>query len=168
MSILDSGSKPGNGGDILAHRNNASWAKRELLPLTDILIVEDENFDANRLQATLHLVLGRKTEIRRAVTLGSALDCIIAAQPDLIFLDDYLKPSDTALQTIPFLRHAGYEGPIVVVSGGVDRARRVELRTAGAIDAIHKDDLDSTAVLEALSRAFAKVSETEAIQDTKE
>jgi CheY-like chemotaxis protein len=150
-------SKP-NGGDILAHRNAAGLAKRELPELTDILIVEDENFDANRLQATLHLVLGREATIRRAATLGSALDSIIAAQPDLLFLDDYLKPNDTALQTIPFLRRAGYIGPIIVVSGEVDRARRVELRSAGVVDAIHKDDLDSTQVFEALARAFRKSS----------
>lgn len=147
-------SKPNNGGDILAQRNTAGSAKRDLPKLSDILIVEDENFDANRLQATLHLVLGREATIRRAATLGSALDGIIAAQPDLLFLDDYLKPNDTALQTIPFLRHAGYDGPIIVVSGEVDRARRVELRAAGAVDAIHKDDLDSTKVFEALARAF--------------
>lgn len=129
-------------------------AKQNLPKLSDILIVEDENFDANRLQATLHLVLGRDTTIRRAATLGSALDGIIAARPDLLFLDDYLKPGDTALQIIPFLRHADYHGPIIVVSGEVDRARRVELRSAGAVDTIHKDDLDSTMVFEALARAF--------------
>lgn len=149
-------SKPINGGDILAQRNAAGMARRDLPEITDILIVEDENFDANRLQATLHLVLGREATIRRATTLGSALDGILEAQPDLLFLDDYLKPNDTALQTIPFLRRAGYEGPIIVVSGEVDRARRVELRAAGVVDAIHKDDLDSTKVFEALARAFHK------------
>lgn len=144
----------GSGGDILANRNAAAWSKQHLPKISDILIVEDENFDANRLQATLHLVMGRETVVRRAATLGAALDCIIERRPDMVFLDDYLKPNDTALQTIPFLRHAGYEGPIVVVSGEVDRARRVELRAAGAVDAIHKDDLDSTKVSEALGCAF--------------
>jgi len=153
----------GSGADILAQRNAATWTKQQLPRLTDILIVEDETFDANRLQATLHLVLGRDTRVRRAATLGSALDCIIEGHPELIFLDDYLKPNDTALQTIPFLRHAGYEGPIIIVSGEVDRARFVELRAAGAIDAIHKDDLDSTQISEALARAFKKNSAIERI-----
>jgi DNA-binding NarL/FixJ family response regulator len=161
-------SKPSNGGDILAQRNVAGLAKRNLPKLSDILIVEDENFGANRLQATLHLVLGRETTIRRAATLGTALDGIIAALPDLLFLDDYLKPSDTALQTIPFLRRAGYLGPIVVVSGEVDRARRVELRSAGAVDAIHKDDLDSTMVFEALARAFRTSSAIQPVPNPAE
>lgn len=150
--------KAGNGGDILAQRNEAAHAKRGLPVLSDILIVEDENFDANRLQATLHLVLGRETSVRRANSLGSAIDNVIQSLPDMVFLDDYLKPSDTATDTIPFLRRAGYLGPIIVISGEVDRARRVELRAAGASDAIHKDDLDSAKVAEALARAFGKSS----------
>jgi len=147
-------SKFGSGGEILAQRNEATWAKRDLPKLADVLIVEDETFDANRLEATLHLVLGRETSVRRAATLGSAIDRVIEAKPDMVFLDDYLKPSDTAVQTIPFLRRAGYDGPIVVVSGEVDRARRAELQAAGAIDSIHKDDVDSAVVSRALSLAF--------------
>lgn len=145
------------GGDILSARNVTSAMKQNLPPIRDVLVVEDEHFDANRLQATVHLVLGRETDVRRAATLGSALDCILARQPDIVFLDDYLKPDDTALQTIPFLRHAGYEGPIIVVSGEVDRSRRFELRAAGAAGTIHKDDLDSTQIIEAMARAFKAV-----------
>ncbi len=144
----------GTGGDILSDRNITSQVKQHLPPIEDVLIVEDENFDAKRLEATLHLVLGRQIEVRRAATLGAALDFIIERHPDLVFLDDYLKPSDTAMQTLPFLRHAGFEGPIIVVSGEVDRLRRSELRKAGAVDAIHKDDLDSARVTEALGFAF--------------
>ncbi|MCB1510272.1 MAG: response regulator [Hyphomicrobiaceae bacterium] len=150
--------KSGSGGEILAQRNETTQAKRGLPALSDVLIVEDENFDANRLQATLHLVLGRETNVRRAASLGAAIDSVIQMLPDMVFLDDYLKPSDTATDTIPFLRRAGYNGPIIVISGEVDRARRVELRSAGASDAIHKDDLDSAKVAEALIRAFGKSS----------
>ena len=75
-------------------------------------------------------------------------------QPEIVFLDDYLKPNDNASQTIPFLQRAGYDGPIVVVSGQVDRQRRALLMTSGASDVIHKDDLDSVRVAEALARAF--------------
>ncbi|HUS95989.1 MAG TPA: response regulator, partial [Hyphomicrobiaceae bacterium] len=152
-------SKIGSGGEILAQRNEAVMAKRGLPVLSDIIIIEDETFDANRLEATLHLVLGRSAKIRRAQTLGTAIDCVLATKPDIVFLDDYLKPSDTAMQTIPFLRRAGYDGPIIVISGEIDRARRVELRAAGAVDALHKDDLDSAKLSEALSRAFKSTGE---------
>ncbi len=87
--------------------------------------------------------------------LDKAIDEVLKSLPDAHFLDDYLKPNDSALQTIPFVRRAGYRGPIIVVSGEVDRPRRIELRKAGASDIIHKDDIDSVNVSEALIRAYA-------------
>ena len=147
------------GGDILSRRNEASWSKQALPSLKDILIVEDETFDADRLKATLSVVLGRDTNLRLAPTLALALDCVLEAVPDMIFLDDYLKPNDTATQTIPLLRRAGYEGPIVVISGEVDRKREAELRAIGAAAAVHKENVDSGSVTEALNRAFGITSE---------
>lgn len=144
----------GPGGDFLARKSDATKIRQSLPKVEDVLMVEDEAFDADRLRATLHVMLGYDLTIRRAPTLGSALDCVIQRKPDIVFLDDYLKPNDNASHTIPFLRRAGYEGPIVVVSGEVDRQRRILLMTAGAADVIHKDDLDSVRVAEALARAF--------------
>lgn len=144
----------GSGGDFLARKSDATKVRQSLSRLQDVLIVEDETFDADRLRATLHVMLGYDLDIRRAATLGSALDCVIARRPEMVFLDDYLKPSDNASQTIPFLRRAGYDGPIIVVSGQVDRQRRAQLMAAGAADVIHKDELDSVRVAEALARAM--------------
>ena len=142
----------GRGGTFLARKSDVTKSQQATARPNDILIVEDENFDADRLRATLHIMFGYGIEVRRARTLGSALDCVIERHPQLIFLDDYLKPSDNATQTIPFLRHCGYAGPIIVVSGQVDRLRRAMLVKAGAIDVIHKDDLDSVRIAEALAR----------------
>jgi response regulator of citrate/malate metabolism len=143
------------GGNFLAKKADVTKTRMGLPVLTDILIVEDESFDADRLRATLHIVFGYSIEIRRAKTLGMALDAVIERCPEVIFLDDYLKPNDNATQTIPFLRRCGYAGPIVVVSGEVDRKRRGVLVKAGAIDVIHKDDLDSVRISEALARIHA-------------
>lgn len=131
---------------------------REGLPtLTDVLIVEDETFDAERLTATLRVMFGYDLDVRRAATLASALDRVIEKKPEIVFLDDILKPSDDASQSIPYIRRAGYEGPIVVVSGQVTRTRRATLLGAGATDVIHKDDVDSVRVAEALLRVFKTV-----------
>ena len=145
------------GGDFLARRNEAARIGKKLPVLADILIVEDDDCDADRLRATLRVILGYDFNVRRAPTLGAALDCVITRQPELVFLDDLLKPSDTASHTIPFLRRAKYEGPIVVISGQVTRKRRAELMGLGATDVIHKDDVDSVLLTEALARVF-KVS----------
>lgn len=143
------------GGNILARKADVTKTRMGQPGLTDFLIVEDENFDADRLRATLHIMFGYAIQVRRAKTLGSALDAVIERHPEVIFLDDYLKPNDNATHTIPFLRRCGFAGPIVVVSGAVDRKRRTILIKAGAVDVIHKDDLDTVRVAEALSRVHA-------------
>ncbi|HMN37538.1 MAG TPA: response regulator [Hyphomicrobium sp.] len=128
---------------------------RASLPsLKDVLIVEDESLDADRMFATLRVMFGYALEVRRARTLAAALDAVIARMPEIVFLDDILKPSDDATQTIPLLRRAGYGGPIVVVSGQTTRNRRCVLIATGADDVIHKDDIDSVRLTEALERVF--------------
>ena len=104
--------------------------------------------------ATLRVMYGYDVKVRRAATLATAVDEVLKDKPQIVFLDDILKPSDDASQTIPFLRRAGYEGPIVVVSGQVTRTRRAVLLTAGATDVIHKDDVDSVRLTESLQRVF--------------
>lgn len=143
-----------SGGDFLAKKSDLAQLGKKLPRIEHVLIVEDENCDADRLRATLRVILGYDLNVRRAATLGAALDAVIAKQPELVFLDDLLKPSDTASHTIPFLRRARYEGPIVVVSGQVTRARKAELIGLGATDVIHKDDVDSARLTEALVRVF--------------
>jgi DNA-binding NarL/FixJ family response regulator len=140
------------GGDHLARKSELSRTRRLLGAYRDLLVVEDEEIDAERLTATLHVLFGYETQIRRAVTLGDTLDRIQEQQPGIVFLDDILKPSVTASQSIPLLRGAGYTGPIVVVSGEVTHSRRSSLLSCGASDVIHKDDIDSVRVAEAISR----------------
>lgn len=129
-------------------------ARGALPKLDDIVVVDDEAIDADRMFATLRVMFGYEFTMRRAATAGAAIDAVIAAKPDILFLDDILKPSDDAAQTIPFLRRAGYEGPIVVISGQVTRTRRAVLFAAGATEVIHKDDVDSVRLTEALYRVF--------------
>ena len=160
-----SSSSTGSGGDFLAKKSDVTKLRKTLPPLSDVLVVDDEKFDVERLTATLRVMFGYELDIRRASTLASALDLVIAKQPEIIFLDDVLKPSDTALNSIPFLRRAKYEGPIVVISGQVTRARRIELVAAGATDVIHKDDVDSVRLAEALLRVFSASPSREAAKE---
>jgi DNA-binding NarL/FixJ family response regulator len=151
-----------SGGRHLTRKSELAIARAGKPAFGDILIVEDKVFEADRLNGTLNIVFNRKAEIRRATTLTSALDAVIAKKPDIIFLDDKLPPNDNASQTIPFLRRCGYEGPIVVVSSVLTRPRRAMLIAAGAIEAIHKDDLDGMAIEEALARVYAEIEKAEA------
>lgn len=149
-------SSTGSGGDFLAKKSGLMRVRETLPDLKDVLIVEDEAIDADRMFGTLRVMFGYEIEIRRAKTAAGAVDLVMARRPEIVFLDDILKPSDDAMQTIPFLRRAGYDGPIVVVSGQVTRTRRTTLIDAGATDVIHKDDVDSVRLTEALQRVFRK------------
>jgi DNA-binding NarL/FixJ family response regulator len=143
------------GGRHLDRKSALAKVRAGLPTYKDILIVEDEDLDAQRMQGTLRSIFGYEVTVRRATTLGKALDEVILRQPDIIFLDDHLKPKDNASETIPFLRRCNYEGPIIVVSGLLDKKRRAELTRAGAIEAIHKDDLDSSTIEESIIKVHA-------------
>lgn len=122
--------------------------------IKDVLVVEDDALDCDRMLATLRVMFGYELVMRRAATLAGAVDAVMERSPEIVFLDDILKPSDDALQSIPFLRRAGFAGPIVVVSGQASRTRRPVLIAAGANEVIHKDDVDSVRLTEALQRIF--------------
>lgn len=151
---MPSSSNPA-GGDYLAHRHAVSLGLKALPPLRTILVVEDETPDARRLIATLNILFSYEATIHQAQTLGKAVDAVMQHRFDLVFLDDYLKPTDRAVQTIPFLRRAGYSGHIIVLSGLLDKGRRLELRAAGAGETIHKDDINSARIGEAIATVFA-------------
>ncbi len=146
-----------SGGDFLAKKSEVTRRGKGLPPISTVLIIEDETFDADRLRATLRLAIGYDIEVRRAQTLGSAVDMLLASVPDLVFLDDILKPSDTAVNSIPYIRRAKYAGPLIVISGQATRTRKAELIALGATEVIHKDDVDSVRLKEALLRAFGVV-----------
>jgi DNA-binding NarL/FixJ family response regulator len=147
-------STSGSGGDFLHKRSGIMRDKEGLQRLHDVVVVDDETIDADRMLATLRVMFGYDVDVRRAATMASAIDLVMTRKPDIVFLDDILKPSDDASQTIPFLRRAGYAGPIVVISGQVTRNRRTVLLAAGATEIIHKDDVDSVRLTETLHRVF--------------
>lgn len=147
-------SRTGSSGDFLRRRSDVTQAKEVLPELNNILLVEDFEADAKRLKALLHIVLGREPEVRLAHSLDKAIDEVLRSPPDLLLLDDYLKPNDSALETIPMVRRAGYQGPIIVVSGEMDRARSIALRKASASGTIHKEEVNSVELGALLLQVF--------------
>jgi DNA-binding NarL/FixJ family response regulator len=143
------------GGQHLQEKSALAKARQSLPKFNDFLIVEDDALDAKRMQGTLRSLFGYEVQMRVATTLGKALDAVIERKPDIVFLDDHLKPKDNAAETIPFLRRCNYEGPIVIVSGMLNPKRAAELTRAGAVVAIHKDQLDSRAIEEAIIKVHA-------------
>lgn len=144
------------GTDHMRARSELAKQVRALPRLDDFLIIDDEIADAKWLVSSLKLVCGHDIEIRHVRSLGTALDALKAALPQLLFLDDRISPVDTATNTIPFIRRAGYSGPIVVISGSMTRPRAAELIRQGAAAIVHKDDIESARVAEILIALFGQ------------
>ena len=144
------------GGSHLAKKSLLLGARARLGAAHDVLVVEDEALDAERLAATLRVIFGYELRIHLVSTAGDAVDRVAETEHSLVFLDDILKPSTNALQTMPLLRQAGYSGPIIVISGQVTHSRRSGLLAGGASDVIHKDDVDSVRVAEAIANLNLK------------
>lgn len=142
------------GANFLAMRSGAVMAKVALPAIRNVLLVEDDDSDARRFAATLRIVLGRGVNAARAESVGDVAAAIETSPPDIVFIDDYLKPDDSALETIPELRRAGYTGPIIVMSGEMGRARSIVLMAAGASVTMHKEDINSVTIADAMHRAF--------------
>lgn len=148
------------GTDHMRSRSQLAKRMRELSRLDAFLIIDDEVADAKWIVSSLKLVCGHDIRIDHVRSLGTALDALKASRPQLVFLDDRLSPVDTAINTIPFIRRAGYAGPIVVVSGATTRQRCTELIRLGAAAVLHKDDIESARVATLLIELFGSPPKT--------
>lgn len=137
----------GTGADYLVDKSDLARIAKSMPRFREIVVFEDERLDADRMLATLRTMLGYDDiEVRRARTLTSGIDLLLQRKPDLVLLDDYMGPVDRAHDALPMIRRAGFDGPVVVVSGQLTRNRRNELIRLGVADAINKDDLDSGSI----------------------
>ena len=129
-------------------KNRSTWKKPE-----SILIIDDNESEANIIRANLHILFGYDgINIRDARTIGLAMDLIMEEMPDMIFLDDILPPSETATDTLPLIKRCNYTGPIIIVSGLLNVERRLKLSEAGATHILHKDNMDSVSLGEVLEK----------------
>ncbi len=138
-----------SGSDYLEQRSALAKRLRASHVETDVLVVEDKKSDLDLIVSSLRLFMGPEAPLRTATNLRTAIAAVKERSPQIVFLDDLLQ-NDRAETTIPGLRTAGCTGPIIVISGLVTRTRLVELCRLGAKDVIHKDDLNSTRLKEAL------------------
>ena len=101
--------------------------------MTEVLVVDDEPSLVRALQINLK---ARHYQVRTAVTGGDALSVAASHPPDLVILDLGLPDLD-GMQVIHGLR--GWTTvPILVLSGRVDSADKVQALDAGADDYLTK------------------------------
>jgi DNA-binding NarL/FixJ family response regulator len=113
-------------------------------------LIDDTQLDADVLASGLRKILGRDIVVDTARNLHVLHKLWATGKPDVVFLDDRLGHMGSAANNLPALRRMGFDGPIVVLSGLMTRDRRAEMCQLGAIEALHKDDLDTTRLIELL------------------
>jgi PAS domain S-box-containing protein len=105
-------------------------------PSTHVLLVDDD-------EQVRDLESVRLSDMGYAVTTAAggpaALDRI-EARPNAydLVLTDYLMPDMSGLQLVRQLRDAGYNQPVIVMSGFSARVTEADVRAAGAADFLHK------------------------------
>jgi DNA-binding NarL/FixJ family response regulator len=144
------------GRDFLARR---SWLIKNASPansFADALIVDDNPLDTERLASSFRLIFGRDISVRLAKTVAEMCMCILEKPPEILLIDDNLDQRTKAETTFAKAQSLGYFGPIIIISGMLTRQRLIQLGRLGAVDIIHKDDLDSTRLREALLKITDK------------
>ncbi len=119
-----------------------------------LLIADDNKDDVKHLSTTLGIIAGQGCEIVTAPSLKKAVELIAQQSFSLLFIDDRISGLEKFEHSMPKLRTAGYHGPVIVVSGFISPERRRSLFELGAVDAIHKDDLEGLRIAEAIVRAM--------------
>lgn len=141
---------------VLMQRSRVAQLMKDVPRYNNILVVEDDRRDAERLASTVRTIFGYDVKVRLCPTLGTALDAVLSEQPDLVFLDDRMGPIDKAEKSVPFLRSARCVAPIIVISSYVDRRRRADVLKLGVTGVIDKDELDSLSICQTLIEAQAR------------
>jgi DNA-binding NarL/FixJ family response regulator len=137
--------------DFLRQKSGVYKSRMQAAQFADLLIVDDSALDARAIGALLRSAFGRDADVRHAASLMRAKNMLLERMPQLIVLDDVLPPKDRAEGSIAYLRQSGFAGPVIVVSGEMNRHRRLSILAAGASGVIHKDDLNATSLAEAVS-----------------
>lgn len=120
-------------------------------PLT-ILIVEDSEMDAKRIETLLRYSEHADCTLQRATSLGAALNILRVSVPDVVVIDLGLPDaSGTAAITAITSRYA--ELPIVVLTGHGDFASGVHSIKSGAQEYISKSDLTTDTLERAIVHA---------------
>lgn len=141
-----------SGNDLASNKSILMQRLAKLPALGRIVVIDDNEMDAQHLIATLYLLLGRDVSIINFRSVAVALDRTRRDKPDLIFLDDHIPPLDRAESSIRSLHRFGVDAPIIVMSGQLTRTRRIELKRLGPLGILDKDEINTFAVGEVLLR----------------
>ncbi len=137
---------------VLVRKSELAKRMRLLPPLRNIMVIDDNEQDARHAAVVLQMLLGPELNLTSHRYLAKAVAELQRRMPDLVILDDHLPPMDRAETSLKALQRFGFKGPFIIMTGMLDRARKLELDKLNPLGLIHKDDLDSFSIAEVLIR----------------
>jgi DNA-binding NarL/FixJ family response regulator len=137
---------------VLVRKSELAKRVQRLPQLRNIMVVDDTEQDARHVTVVMRLLLGADITVTSHRYLAKAVAELQKSMPDLLILDDHLPPMDRAETSLKAIQRFGFTGPFIIMTGMLDRQRRIELEKLGPLGLIHKDDLDSFSLSEVLTR----------------
>lgn len=156
MHILREMTHKRSGSDHLVHASRLKIRLSALLPIANILIIDDTVLDAEVLSSTLRLIVGHDVRLRHVRYQRDIRAALNEEPPTVIFLDDRLGHGTSAEVSLNQIRSTGCKVPVIVLSGMLTRARQIELMKLGVADIVHKDDINGARISEAILKALEK------------
>jgi DNA-binding NarL/FixJ family response regulator len=124
-----------------------------------LLLVEDSDMDAKRIDTLLRYSAHAAYKIHRATSLTKALGMLMSIPVDLVLLDPGL-PDSEGLESVVAITKQFLDMPVVVLTGHDDFLRGVQCIQAGAQEYILKNELGTQSlersVLHAIERKKAQ------------
>jgi hypothetical protein len=142
----------GKGRELAVRKSELARTMQRLEWIKSIFVIDDNARDSQHITAILHLLLGRTITARVFRSVPAALMDLKEGQPDILFLDDWLPPTDRAESSLRSLRRQGLVAPVIIMSGMLTIERRKALMGLDILGIIHKDDVDSFSVAQILTK----------------
>lgn len=103
-----------------------------------ILLIDDDPTEFHLIQGILKECLDEKFVLRYANTIPKAKGILNMESIDVVLLDDKLNNGLTAKQTVPVLREATEDVPLVVISSVIDAAYLKDKTILNVFDIVDK------------------------------
>lgn len=132
-----------------------------------VLVVEDNAKDADKLIAELRGVSNPKCEVQHADRMRTALVKLREQAFDLVLLDLFL-PESKGIKTLRRVRAAAPHTAVVAITRFDDEATGMEAVSEGAHDYLMKDEATGSALMRALRHALARLRVEEEIRKHQE
>ncbi|MDY7104891.1 MAG: response regulator [Actinomycetota bacterium] len=118
----------------------------------EVLLIEDDELDAELAIADLRRAAADGVKVRRAGTLRDGIEALRSDLPDAVIVDLGL-PDSQGTATFEHIHAEALDTTVVVLSGAGDEATALACVAAGAEDYVHKHDLGGAFLFRAV--AFA-------------